>query len=281
MNLKETIDRIKLNSIVISFDTETSKALPLGASKFGGCPDLPRGFQWYYFKGESPFTDEIKERPLSFLAQINCDEVKKYDLDNRLPSTGMLYFFYELESMAWGFDPQDKGSAKVYYYDGSISDLVKTDFPNDMEKDFKMPEIRLSFNSRNNAPSFEELFDDYQSNSWEEYDGFLEESGYMTGEENSSKLLGYSDNIQGDMLLQCELVTNGLYCGDSTGYNSLIAKELKQNKNQWKLLFQLDTVTTDNFELMFGDCGRIYYFIKEEDLKNRTFDNTCLILQCG
>jgi uncharacterized protein YwqG len=281
MNLKEKIEEIKLNSITISFDVNESKSLPIGVSKFGGCPDLPKGFQWHYFKGESPFTDEIKDRPLSFIAQINCSEVKKYDLANRLPSTGILYFFYELESMVWGFDPQDKGSAKVYYYDGRISELVRTDFPKNMEQHFMMPEIKLSFGSQYNAPSFEELFDDYQSNSWEEYDDFLEKSGYMISGENSSKLLGYSDTIQGDMLLQCELVTNGLYCGDSTGYNSPKRRELEENKNQWKLLFQLDTVTTDDFELMFGDCGRIYYFIKEEDLKNKNFDDSWLILQCG
>lgn len=281
MNLNEEIEEIKLNSITIGFDTNEPKSLPIGVSKFGGCPDLPKGFQWYYFKGESPFTDEIKDRPLSFLAQINCSEAKKYDLDNRLPSTGILYFFYELESMVWGFDPQDKGGAKVYYYNGDLSELVRTDFPKDMEQDFMMPEIKLSFGAQYNVPSFEELFDDYQSNSWEDYDDFLEKSGYMINAENSSKLLGYSDTIQGDMLLQCELVTNGLYCGDTTAYNSPKRKELEKNKNQWKLLFQLDTVSTDNFELMFGDCGRIYYFIKEEDLKNKSFDNTWLILQCG
>lgn len=281
MNLNKKIEEIKLNSITIGFDIKEHKPLPIGVSKFGGCPDLPKGFQWYYFKGESPFTDKIKDRPLSFLAQINCSEVKKYDLDNRLPSTGILYFFYELESMAWGFDPQDKGGAKVYYYNGDISELVRTAFPKDMEQDFMMPEIKLSFASQYNVPSFEELFDDYQSNSWEEYDDFLEKSGYMISTENSSKLLGYSDTIQGDMLLQCELVTNGLYCGDTTAYKSPKIREFEKNKNQWKLLFQLDTVTTDDFELMFGDCGRIYYFIKEEDLKNKSFDNTWLILQCG
>lgn len=281
MDLREKIEQIKLNSIPIGFDKNESLPLPIGVSKFGGCPDLPIGFEWYYFKGESSFTDEIKHRPLSFLAQINCEEIKKYDIDNRLPSTGILYFFYELESMVWGFDPQDKGGAKVYYYNGDVSKLVRTDFPKDMEQDFMMPEIKLSFGAKYNAPSFEELFDDYQSNSWEEYDELLDKSGYMIGEENSSKLLGYGDTIQGDMLLQCELVTNGLYCGDSTGYNSPKRRELEENENQWKLLFQLDTVTTDDFELMFGDCGRIYYYIKEEDLKDKNFDNTWLILQCG
>ncbi|KOS61357.1 hypothetical protein AN161_17280 [Lysinibacillus sp. FJAT-14222] len=31
---------------------------------------------------------------------------------------------------------------------------------------------------------------------------------------------GYPDAIQGDMYLECQLVTNGLYCGDSTGYSN-------------------------------------------------------------
>ena len=32
------------------------------------------------------------------------------------------------------------------------------------------------------------------------------------------------------------------------------------------LLFQLDTVEQGNFELMFGDCGHIYFYITKEDL---------------
>lgn len=280
MNLFNKIEDIKLNSIKISFDLDCTTPLPLGASKFGGCPDLPKEFRWYYFSGESPFTKKIKERPLSFLAQINCKEVKKYDTDNRLPSTGILYFFYELETMEWGFSHQDKGCSRVYYYDGDISSLEKTNFPDDMNQDYKLPELKLIFNSIYNAPSFEELYDDYRLYSWDDYDDFLKQHGYKIEDNNYAKLLGYSDNIQGDMLLECELVTNGLNCGDGTGYKSPKRKELEKNKNQWKLLFQLDTVTTHDFELMFGDCGRIYYFIKDEDLKNKNFDNTWLILQC-
>ena len=48
----------------------------------------------------------------------------------------------------------------------------------------------------------------------------------------------------------------------------------------WLLLFQLDTVTKDDFELMFGDCGRIYYYIRKEDLEARNFYNVWLIMQC-
>ena len=44
---------------------------------------------------------------------------------------------------------------------------------------------------------------------------------------------------------------------------------------------QLGTVTGDGFELMFGDCGRVYFCIRKEDLAARRFDRVWLILQCG
>ena len=49
---------------------------------------------------------------------------------------------------------------------------------------------------------------------------------------------------------------------------------------EWKLLFQLDTVENGDFELMFGDCGRIYFYIRREDLAQRRFDRVWLIQQC-
>ena len=33
------------------------------------------------------------------------------------------------------------------------------------------------------------------------------------------------------------------------------------------LLFQLDTVEQGDFELMFGDCGHIYFYLTKEDLR--------------
>ena len=47
-----------------------------------------------------------------------------------------------------------------------------------------------------------------------------------------------------------------------------------------QLLFQLDTVESGGFELMFGDCGHIYFYITKEDLAARRFDRIWLILQC-
>ena len=56
--------------------------------------------------------------------------------------------------------------------------------------------------------------------------------------------------------------------------------EIKKASKDWVLLFQMDTVESDDYELMFGDCGHIYFWIKKEDLANKNFENIWLILQC-
>lgn len=275
----EVAKRIKLNSIEIKFDVENNEKIPIGASKFGGHPDLPESFKWYYFNGKSPFDDCTKNRPLSFLAQINCEEVKKYDLDNRLPNTGILYFFYELETMSWGFDPNDKGSARVYYYDGDISELVRTDYPEDMPKEYKLPSIKLVFESKENIPDYEEICNEINMDEWEKYNNFKCKDNIVS--DDLSKLLGYADSIQGSMIHQCEAVSRKIYCGRKLDITTEEQKEIEEHKSEWKLLFQLGTVSKGDFELMFGDCGKIYFYIREADLKNKNFENVWLILQCG
>lgn len=99
--------------------------------------------------------------------------------------------------------------------------------------------------------------------------------------ENRSQLLGWPDLIQNNMTLQCELVSRGHYLGGS--WESVPLEERDQlrgpSTEKWRLLFQLDTVEQDGFELMFGDCGRIYFYISKEDLEAGRFDRVWLIQQ--
>jgi uncharacterized protein YwqG len=92
------------------------------------------------------------------------------------------------------------------------------------------------------------------------------------------RLLGHSCNIQGDMQLEAELVTNGLYCGDSSGYKDPKAKILQPMASQWKLLFQLDSDSVGDF--MWGDGGMLYYWIRQSDLVNRNFEKHWMTMQC-
>lgn len=279
MNVEKILKEIKKNAINIEFNTEYCDGFEIGTTKFGGKPDLPKDFEWFYFRGED-FQNETKNRPLSFLAQINCKEVKEYDKDNVLPNSGMIYFFYDCRAMKWGFDPKDEGSAKVYYYDGEISELIRTDFPNDMEEEHKIPEVKIDFSNSFNVPYYEEFSEHYGYDGWDEYDEIKYSLGYEDSEEKS-KLLGYADIIQDDMLLECEKVTNGINCGGIPKIKPRKLKKMKSDSKKWQLLFQLSTVYVDGYELMFGDCGSIFFYIKAEDLEKRNFDNCWLILQCG
>ena len=99
---------------------------------------------------------------------------------------------------------------------------------------------------------------------------------------NLSKLLGWPDIIQNNMTLECELVSQGHYLGGKWESVPLEERDRlrKPSVEGWQLLFQLDTVESGGFELMFGDCGRIYFYIRNEDLAARRFDRVWLIQQC-
>lgn len=135
------------------------------------------------------------------------------------------------------------------------------------------------FGGKPDLPYYEKFNEIYDYEDWDEYDEIRVSKGYEE-EEVINKLLGYANVIQNGMLIECEKVTNEIYCGNEIDIDSEKLKQMEKNCSQWQLLFQLDTVIMDDFELMFGDCGRIYFYIKKDDLKNCKFDDCWLILQC-
>ena len=283
---KNMLETSKRNAILINYsEDENREKLPKGTSKIGGKPDLPKDFQWFYYKGED-YKKIVENRPLSFLMQINCEEVHKYDKESLLPEKGMLYFFYELFTMTWGFSPQDRGSAKVFYYDGEIEDLVPADFPEDMEKDCIIPESKIDFESMNDYPiDFLDYYDPDDSDEEmerkeKEFEKDLEELGYKA---DTTKLLGHPELIQGEYWEECEGVARkNIYYGSAPiKYGSdEVKKSIKENAKDWILLMQVSELEIGDYGLYFGDSGKIYFNIRKEDLKNKNFNNVWLILQC-
>ena len=164
-------DTIKRNSIEVIFDKERAGAVQKGSSKFGGKPDLPENFKWPYCLTDSFDDTEVKNRPLLFLAQINCEEVSEYDAEGLLPERGIMYFFYEIGSQKWGFDPKDKGCAQVFYYEEAPEDFVPAEFPKDLQEDFILPEIALKFEQKASVPGSQEFFlNNIADLDWEEYE---------------------------------------------------------------------------------------------------------------
>ncbi len=270
-------DKIKKEAITVDY-SPAEKELPVGTSKFGGKPYLPKDFVWPYYE-EADFEGINKNRPLSFIAQINLEEIAGYDKDNQLPHSGMLYFFYELCTMKWGFDPKDEGCARVFFVD-TDRDLQTAAFPEDMEEYCILPEFKMQFSGKTDLPYYEEISEYVTDLEWDQYDEESALYGYEMPEEGISKLLGYADIIQNSMLLECEEVCNGIYCGGIPTITEEQKKEMLERSREWILLFQISTLEKEGYELMFGDCGSIYFYIRKQDLQERNFENVWMILQC-
>jgi len=270
----EMLNNVKKNEVTISTKFNDNSEI-INKSKIGGKPYLPKDFVWPYYQ----------ELPLSFLAQINLEEVNSFDKDKLLPSTGMLYFFYELETEEWGYHPESKGCAKVFYFEDT-SNFELIDFPKDMEDYYKIPEFKVTFKSNISLPSYENFYlllkedDAFKKHdiSFNDFIPLYDE--IFIPDNNYTKLLGYPEVIQNPMEEECEAVTRGFDMGGVESYPKQYQKVIRSASKDWILLFQMDTIETDDYELMFGDSGHIYFWIKKGDLANKNFENIWLILQC-
>lgn len=283
-NFYNELEPFLKNSIRIKLKPIEESIIKIGESKIGGRPDLPINQNWFTetnleivterkFLFLNTKTEKKITKPLSFLAQINLAEIEQYDYENLLPKSGILYFFYTADQDAWGFDFKDKNRFKVFYYDGDFSNLKRNEYPENYSEEGKFKNCQLKFESEISLPTSDNEV--YNKIKEDEMDLIFEK---ILNEENINKLLGYSDIIQNEMELECELVTNGIYCGDPSGYDNPKSKILEPNAKEWQLLFQLDS--NEKAEMMWGDCGRVYFWIKKDDLKNKRFENCWLILQC-
>ena len=95
--------------------------LPAGSSKLFGNPDVWDGFEW-------PYIEENGEKyDLTFMCQIDCAKAEGFDESGLLPKTGILYFFYDLDTMP---ESPDEKSAQVLWYNGELPvlhEMVLTD----------------------------------------------------------------------------------------------------------------------------------------------------------
>jgi len=253
-----------------SFELQKTKNCPAGSSKLGGCPDLPEGFDWPVSRG----------RKLDFLLQVRLRDLNSLPGTGALPRDGVLSFFYDLDKQPWGFDPAQLSGFRVVYFRESTP-LRKHPIPN---AEFGLDECRIEFRPGCTLPNhgcraYERLnLSDEMADVYSDYIKALANHG-RSGSPPQHRLLGHAENIQGDMQLEAQLVTNGLYCGNPSGYNDPRRKLLEKGADDWMLLLQLDS-DEDAGNFMWGDCGMLYYWIRAQDLMECRFDRVWMTLQC-
>lgn len=236
------------DAVQISLADSANAPLELGKSKFGGCPDVPNSFQW-------PMDDD--GRPLSLLLQLNCSDLAPYDKEHILPTMGHLYFFYELSNQDW---KETDDNVRVVYSEAENSELHRMPYPDKLEEDYRLKEVPLLFSSKKSYPTYDDYINLPSINHdnmepVEEYDVALEKLQPETdGGDVVGTMLGYADIIQ-----------NGIV--DNLDDNVLLLQ-----------IFSIESEKVD--ELMFGDCGTLYFYISRKDLKNKRFDRVKFDWQC-
>ena len=262
--LKKQIQNFVRNGIF--FDFEKTSVTPR-QSKFGGKPALPKNIEW-----PRCFNEYDEETPLSFLLQLNCEELAPYDADNLLPHEGMFYLFYDLVNQPWLNGP----GAQLLYTPTPAVELTPAEYPDGLADTQRLHEMGVKFSNYPSIPDWDDYNsllggDDNASNytDWDIIDPQLESWGYPTVE-SDGRLLGYARLIQNGIAELCESRARG---DKPESYSPESARE-------WVLLLQLDSVNEPEVEVPFGDCGSLYFYIRQSDLKSRDFSHIQFEMQC-
>ena len=220
----------------------------------GGTPAAALGKPWPTWQGQ----------PLDFLAQLDLAAVAAAGGPDWLPPTGILLFFYGPDER-WGFDPADRGSAVVMLAEPGTPPAASSAYP----LRYLEPVAGLSYPR---ADRLAGRFDDESDADWDEALDFA------TPDEPAHQIGGYPDPVQNDdMELECQLASNGIDVGTPAGYKSAAAKQLESGSSDWRLLLQIDS----DDDHMWGDLGKIYFWIREQDARAGDFSGIWLVLQCG
>ncbi|MFX3623220.1 MAG: YwqG family protein [Ectobacillus sp.] len=246
---KHGLSHLKDDLLAISFEClkvvpQKADILPVGCSKMGGAPDLPK--MWEY--------PAYNEKPLSFIGQFNLEELQQAGIPNDLPKAGMLYFFYfddfddEDFEAAYG-TPEQRDGWRVLFYEGAREHLEPRD-----EADFCYPQCHITFERKQSLP---QIFIEDEADE----DRFLQLLEELSPDNyDNHQVLGIPFSIQNEVFEEAE-------------------EFIDAKPEDMTLLFQVDS-DEENLGMMWGDGGMLYFCISNDDLKKRQFGQACCIMQC-
>lgn len=242
--------------------------LALGQSRVGGTPDLPADFEWPAYRG----------KPLAFVAQLDLAEIRRVLPDGPLPPDGSLWFFFDADQDAAGYSPKHAGGSAVVFRAAGTK-LVRSPAPGGARDGvFRACSIE--------AEAYEDIPDLGEDSPLDHAPDEAEAETYFAirtflsagGEPGAHKLLGLAEPVQSAMELECQLATNGIDSGIFVRRADPRVVELAAKKHEWRLLLQVDS--DPNAGMMWGDAGRLYFWIRDEDLRERRFERCWTIMQC-
>lgn len=261
---------------------EEDHAIPVGASKLGGMPDLPAGVEWPVWR----------EQPMAFIAQIRLDEAARYDDEGILPATGLLSIFFATDGEPKGnADDDDPTSWRVTHLDGDPGTFSRRIAPTHLAEGSRFQAAAMTCSRwitlpHVNSPECEPVL-----LTSEERTAYIELATYFHANERGALfgtyLLGHPVALTGSALSHGYRITHGLpYPGAGVlpgllGWRKrkrMVAQLTEMERaaaREWRLLFQTDG----------GDCqmdwaggGMLHVTIPREALTQRDFSRAWMSL---
>jgi uncharacterized protein YwqG len=300
-SIADAAARHALPSVRIRATAVVDATGPPGRSKIGGLPDLALGQAWPEMEtvpapakdyGSIVVPATGRERvPLAFVAQFNLADVAPYDSEGALPQAGLLSFFYAAEQDHIFFDHErgrwriDPARWRILYYDGDPSLLRRASPPGNLPEEGRYRECAVGFSTEVTLPHYDPfdpatfaalgLSERLDEDGSEAYWHAQQQLAGVAGMRNPDlhRLLGHADPVQTEMDVEVYCEANGL-ARDSRPW-----AERKRAAAEWRLLLQIDS--DDAAGMLWGDVGRIYYWIERRALQRRDFSRAWLVLQCS
>ncbi|GAB6460792.1 YwqG family protein [Bacillus luti] len=280
----EKIKPVLKDTVHLYREPNADENIPVGTSKFGGSPDLPKGMKYPYYSEEVAY---------SFIMQLDCSILKTYDKSNKLPKEGMLYLFhaYEYESIVLPFDVEGDldaflRSTHIFHYNGSMDNLERTKLPNNEHIEV-IESASISFVTGYTIPEpvwHEELYmelgfikdhTNYVLNDFykalprlvfEKEEDVLNNDLYRFYDKPHHQILGTPTSYQGDPGYEVVVDHKNLF-------------NISTTQEEWILLFQI--WDDDDIKLTWAAPGYMYYYIKKEDLTAGNWKDIYSVMECS
>lgn len=189
---------------------------------------------------------EHNGRPIEFLTQIDLAAAARTLVLPDLPVAGWLVVFCDFQRYFEG-----ESFWRVLYFEGDASKLVRTEYPGEPEERFSLCDIE--FEPRLCLPDIADLVHRFGPR----------------GAAEREELREYLDNT-------LQPLEGGPY-HRLGGYPALIQSDLDDYAG-WEFLMQIDS--DDDADWMWGDMGKLYFWIAPEDLNAHRFEKAWCSEEC-
>lgn len=178
-----------------------------------------------------------------------------------------------------------RGGWRVVHFDAEASQLMRTEQPGANQL-ISSDVCELEFSTEWTLPSWRPLTSPYENHE-HALNELLKQLNGDSGVHRLCtsprrllihRLFGQPDLLHDDMKVDCELAASGFSCDYREPEALTLRASAHERAKDWRLLLQLDTDDAPGW--VFGENGRIYYYVRDADLRRQDFNGCWLGLQC-